>query len=136
LTTGGRKEAKIAEVDTTERVGRSVLIKVFRESMFCPLMMDPRIGWIQPEQKGPAFETWSGILEDVTSPSTNLENLLGGRPDFIPLNRKSTFNDAAGTTALNNMINSGKNHVSKKKRFENRTPWWSKDKNYPDGLVG
>ena len=98
--------------------------------------MEPRIGWIQPEQKGPAHKTWSDVLEDVSSPSANLENLRGGRPDFIPLNLNNTFNDATETTALNNMINSDNNHVSKKKRIENRTPWWSKDKNHPDGLAG
>lgn len=103
--------------------------------MFCPLMMDPRIGWIQPEQKGPAFEKWSNVLEDVTSPTTNLvENLRGG--EFIPLNRKNTLNEAMESTVLNNMINSDKNHVSKKKRFENQTPWRSKEKSYPDGPVG
>lgn len=104
-------------------------------------MMDPRIGWIQPEQKGPAYETWSNVLEDVNSPSTiaNLENLRDGSPDYIPLNRKNTFNDTVESTTLNNIINTDKNHVSKKKRFENRTPsspWWSKEKNYPDGVVG
>ena len=104
-------------------------------------MMDPRIGWIQPEQKGLAFETWGNVLEDVNSPSTiaNLENLRDGRPDYIPLNRKSTFNDTAESTTVNNMINADKNHVSKKKRFENQTPSsprWSKDKNYSDGVVG
>ena len=76
------------------------------------------------------------MIQDVTSPSTNLENLRVGRPDYIPLNHKNTFSDAKETTALNNFINADKSHVSKKKKVENRTPWWSKEKSYPDGPVG
>lgn len=103
--------------------------------MFCSLMMDPRIGWIQPEQKGPACDKWSNVLEDVTSPTANLvENLRG--VEYIPLNRKNTLNEVVESTVLNNMINSDKNHASKKKRFENQTPWRSTDKCYPDGPVG
>ena len=98
--------------------------------------MDPRIGWIQPEQKGPAHDTWRVVLEDVTSPTTNSVENLRGRGEYIPLNRKNTLNEAVESTTLNNIINSDNNHVSKKKRFENQTPWWSKDKTYPDGPVG
>lgn len=93
------------------------------------------MGWIQPEQKGPAFQTWSNVLEDVNS-STKSENLCDGRVGYIPLHLKNNFKGTVESTTLKNMINDDKNRVSKKTKIEDCTPWWSKDKNYPDGLVG
>ena len=103
-----------------------------KDSMFCPLMMDPRIGWIQPEQKGPAYKEWRNILEDAASHSNS--EILRGR-EFIPLNGKKSHETADGT-ALKNMINSEIIHASKKQRFENKTPWRTKGKRYLDGVVG
>ena len=104
--------------------------------MFSPLMMDSRMGWIQQEQNGPAFETWSDVLGDVNSPSTKQGNVYDEMANYIPLNRKNNLPETVESTTFKNMINEGKNRVSKKKKIEDGTPWWSKDKKYPDGPVG
>ncbi|XP_029191114.2 terminal nucleotidyltransferase 4B-like [Acropora millepora] len=104
--------------------------------MLSPLMMASRMGWIQQEQNGPTFETWSDVLGDVDSPSTKPGNVYDEMANYIPLNRKNNLHENVESTTFRNMINEGKNRVSKKKKIEDGTPWWSKDKKYPDGPVG
>ena len=107
---------------------------------------DPRIGWAQPEQNGPALKLWTRISE-VASPTT------GGFPkamDFIPLTTQNGV-DVCDSTVVKNMINAEKNYGAKRKRSdyaanvnvvgktvpvaEQITPW-KKLPNYPGELVG
>lgn len=44
-------------------------------------MMDPNLGWYQPEQEGPALVEWSSIWKRA-----NMEN----QPEYIPLSNGST----------------------------------------------
>ena len=111
--------------------------------------MDPRIGWLQPEQHGPAFEMWNQVLEGTTP--SNVETKL--RPaDFIPLSPKKCVDDVVESTTEKNKINADTNYGSKRKRYDNigivttsslemsshmkATPWISKEHCYPDGVIG
>lgn len=100
--------------------------------------MDPRNGWIQPEQQGPAHRAWSNIIDTNNSTSTNTKS-----SDYIPL---------SATTVVKNILNNDKTYGGKRKRTDNlasvrgvdvaglsseeMVPWKPKGHNYTDGVIG
>ena len=108
---------------------------------------DPRIGWAQPEQNGPALKLWTRISE-VASP-TNLSAVFPKAMDYIPLTTQNGI-DVCDSTAMKNMINVEKNYGGKRKRSdyaanlnvvdtipvaEQTTPW-KKLPSYPGEVMG
>ena len=105
-------------------------------------MMNHRIGWLQPEHQGPAFDTWKNIQEGhaKATSGTAIQAV-----DFIPLtpfrkdddgvsemNRKNTAKNNENTTGATENVPVA---ATCGKTTENGTPWVSKDK-YSADVVG
>ena len=105
-------------------------------------MMNHRIGWLQPEHQGPAFDTWKTIQEGhaKATSGTAIQAV-----DFIPLtpfrkdddgvsemNRKNTAKNNENTTGATENVPVT---ATCGKTAENGTPWVSKDK-YSADVVG
>ena len=107
---------------------------------------DPRIGWAQPEQSGPALKVWTRISEVSSPTSTAFPKAM----DFIPLTTQNGL-DVCDSTAMKNIINAEKNYGGKRKRSEypgnqngvektapvaeQITPW-KKIPSYPGEILG
>lgn len=51
-------------------------------------MMDPSIGWFQPEQQGPALDLWNSIWKRA-----NMSEHFESQPDFIQISGGNASND-------------------------------------------
>lgn len=116
--------------------------------MLCSMTMDPKTGWSQPEQHGPAHKVWEKIMTTNSSPTTNTELVKTRSSDFIPLISRNGID----STFVKNIINNDKTYGGKRKRSENiastsnmdvssllseeTVPWKPKGKNYANGAVG
>lgn len=119
--------------------------------MLRSMTMDPKTGWSQPEQRGPAQKLWGKIMEtnnSLGSPTTLGSNteLVKRSSDFIPLIPRN----GVDSTFVKNIINNDKTFGGKRKRSENiastsnmdvssseeTVPWRPKEKNYANGTVG
>ena len=111
------------------------------------MTMDPKTGWSQPEQLGPAHKTWEKIMQSTNSigSSTNTELLNQRTTDFIPLISRNGMDP----TLVKNFKNNDKTYGGKRKRSENiastsnmdvsstlSVPWNPKGQNYVNGAVG
>lgn len=112
-------------------------------------MMDPNIGWFQPEHKGPAYETWNKVWHE-----TNPNLKLSAQPEFIPIEEdadlKSNGKKGRSLSSLDQLTNG----PNKKMRRDNPastynydnnqhlvqkyngTPWRSLRNKYSHGIVG
>ena len=111
--------------------------------------MDQRIGWIQPEQTGPAHKTWKKMWERSTQANVTSSTVFNRNQghDYIPLNCKTTVDIREGVNNAKNSVNIGD---LKRKRIDNLAstngldvaslpqeeiiPW--KVRNYPQNPVG
>lgn len=59
-------------------------------------MMDPNLGWYQPEQEGPALDLWSGLWKRAKMNMHHIES----QPDYIQLSNgtSTTNNDPSPNT--------------------------------------
>jgi non-canonical poly(A) RNA polymerase PAPD5/7 len=64
--------------------------------------MDPNIGWLQPEHKGPALDLWQRIWHQ-SNPNTERQ------PDFIPFGDES--NDSFNTTNISTKLSSNQSNA-------------------------
>ncbi len=64
-------------------------------------MMDPNIGWLQPEHKGPALDLWQRIWHQ--------SNPTERQPDFIPFGDES--NDSFNTTNITTKLSSNQSNA-------------------------
>ena len=51
-------------------------------------MMDPNIGWFQPEQQGPALNLWNSIWKRAKM------NVVESQPDFIQISNGNSTNES------------------------------------------
>lgn len=92
--------------------------------------MDPKIGWYQPEQEGPAKDFWTRIWDA----HTGLDNLKIGGSEGIQNNRSSEVNTGDNTNNSNNHVKRGltnyNNNINNNNFSLNRASTYAMNKNH------
>lgn len=92
--------------------------------------MDPKIGWYQPEQEGPAKDFWTRIWDA----HTGLDNLKIGVSEGIQNSKSTEINNVDNTNNSNNHVKRGltnfNNNINNNYFSLNRASTYAMNKNH------